>query len=216
MTDVDYEYLVRALSDARSRAAEITVSVRARVGVEHPLGELGNSAVSKIELLLKEIRKFAVSDSETSAALTSAPAKPTEPIMPASIAPAPIRTEPMRSEPIGRAPIAPVPVHASPGAPEWFPSAGDEAGHWLHAFVSDVTSKLRASGGISFEGVEESLRRHREAVAKDIEIARRMYRVYPQLFSVEASRAAAAGSDGQVKGVSPGKPDPLTEKRNGF
>ena len=96
MMDADIEYLVRALSDARSRAAEITVSVRARLGVEHRLGELGNAAVSKIELLLAEIRMFAMSDSETSAPVTGPPTIMSEP-------------------------AAPVSVHTSSSGVEWFP-----------------------------------------------------------------------------------------------
>ena len=59
MTEADLEYLIRTLSEARSRATEIAVSVRARVGVEHRLAELGNSAVSKIETLLQDVRRFA-------------------------------------------------------------------------------------------------------------------------------------------------------------
>jgi hypothetical protein len=190
MNDADLEYLVRALSEARSRAAEITVSVRARVGVEHRLGELGDSAVSKIEMLLDEVRKFAVSDSEKSAGLVEPP-----PAVSAQVAPA-------------GAPISP------PGA-EWFSSDGDEAGHWLHAFIGDVTASFRASGGITFETVEESLRRHQRAFAKDLDTARRMVRTYPRLFSAPVSQAAAGG-DAQRNGVSNTKPELFPENRHGF
>jgi hypothetical protein len=190
MTDADLEYLVRALSEARSRATEITVSVRARVGVEHQLGGLGNSVVSKIERLLDEVRRYAVSDSETSAAPVEAP-------------------------PIATAQIAPILPHASPPSAESLSSVGDEAGHWLHAFISDITENFRASSRITFATVEESLRRHKLAFTKDLEIARRMYRTYPLLFPAEASRAAACG-DTRVNGVSNTKPEPLPENRNGF
>ena len=60
MTETEYEYLLNTLSDAQSRATEIVVAVRARVGVDHRLSELGNSAVSQIETVLRDVRKFAV------------------------------------------------------------------------------------------------------------------------------------------------------------
>lgn len=190
MTDADIEYLVRALSEARSRATEITVSVRARVGVEHKLGELGNSAVSRIEMLLEEIRKFAVNDSEDGAG----PVKAVSMAIPAEE---------------GNTQIEPVAPSAAPLSPEWLPLERDQGGHWLHSFISEITERYCASGGITFETVEESLRRHQQTVAKDIETARRMYRTYPRLFP-EASRAAASGR-AQMNGVSDKIPDTRPE-----
>jgi hypothetical protein len=144
MADEDLEYLVRTLSEARSRATEITVSVRARVGVEHLLGELGDLAVSKIEMLLDELREFAVSDSATSTGSTEPPST-------------------------GHAQVVPPGAHAGPPSTECFSSGGDQADHWLHAFIGDITANFRASGGITFE------------------TARRMYRIYPQLFEAAPS-----------------------------
>lgn len=66
MTEADFEYLIRTLSDARSRATELTVAVRARAGADHRLADLGHSAVSNIEKLLGEIRVLALGPSERS------------------------------------------------------------------------------------------------------------------------------------------------------
>ena len=60
MTESDLEYLIRTLSEARSRATELTVAVRARAGADHRLSNLGNSAVSNIEKLLREVRVLAL------------------------------------------------------------------------------------------------------------------------------------------------------------
>src|ERR1700681_4827586 len=60
MTESDFEYLFRTLSEARSRATELTVAVRARAGTDHRLADLGQSAVSNIEKLLREVRVLAV------------------------------------------------------------------------------------------------------------------------------------------------------------
>jgi hypothetical protein len=60
MTESDLEYLIRTLSEARSRATELTVAVRARTGVDHRLADLGHSAVSNIEKLLREVRVLAL------------------------------------------------------------------------------------------------------------------------------------------------------------
>jgi hypothetical protein len=60
MTESDFEYLIRTLSEARSRATELTVAVRARAGADHRLADLGSSAVSNIEKLLREVRVLAL------------------------------------------------------------------------------------------------------------------------------------------------------------
>src|ERR1700693_898353 len=65
MTDADYEYLLRTLSEAQARAAEIAVSVRGHVGVDHRLSELGNSAVAQIETVLRDMRRVASEESGT-------------------------------------------------------------------------------------------------------------------------------------------------------
>jgi hypothetical protein len=63
MTESDFEYLIRTLSEARSRATELTVAVRARAGADHRLADLGSSAVSNIEKLLREVRVLALGQS---------------------------------------------------------------------------------------------------------------------------------------------------------
>ena len=78
MTESDFEYLFRTLSEARSRATELTVAVGARAGAEHRLADLGHSAVSNIEKLLREVRVLALDQSES-----STPVPPAAPIPPA-------------------------------------------------------------------------------------------------------------------------------------
>jgi hypothetical protein len=73
MTESDFEYLFRTLSEARSRATELTVAVRARTGTDHRLAELGHSAVLNIEKLLREVRVLAM-DPAKSAPPVPAPA----------------------------------------------------------------------------------------------------------------------------------------------
>ena len=65
MTESDFEYLLRTLSEARSRATELAVAVRARAGAEHRLADLGHSAVSNIEKLLSEVRVLALDQSRS-------------------------------------------------------------------------------------------------------------------------------------------------------
>ena len=66
MTESDFEFLIRTLSEARSRATELTVAVRARAGADHRLAALGHSAVSNIEKLLQEVRVLAVDKAQPS------------------------------------------------------------------------------------------------------------------------------------------------------
>ncbi len=54
--EADLEYLIRTLSEARSRATELAVSIGSRLGGEHRLTQLANSAASGIETTLREIR----------------------------------------------------------------------------------------------------------------------------------------------------------------
>src|SRR5260370_28156971 len=90
MTESDFEYLLRTLSEARSRATELMVAVRSRAGADHRLAELGHSAVSNIEKLLREVRVLALDQSES-----STPVPLAAPIAPAaSIPPSPaVRSE---------------------------------------------------------------------------------------------------------------------------
>lgn len=75
MTESDFEYLFRTLSEARSRATELTVAVRARAGADHRLADLGQSAVSNIEKLLREVRVLAVGGQpQSTPPVASAPA----------------------------------------------------------------------------------------------------------------------------------------------
>lgn len=157
ITEADYEFLLRTLSEAQSRATEIAIGVRGRVGVDHRLAELGNSAVSQIESVLRDMRKAATEESggQDSEAFHAAGES---------------------------AKIAAVPVTAAHevGAPEQPGDFGSE--HWFPTFVNDVLERYQTSGGITFETVERALAQRKAAFAKDLEIARKMYRCYPHLF----------------------------------
>ena len=77
MTESDLEYLIRTLSEARSRATELTVAVRARAGVDHRLADLGHSAVSNIEKLLREVRVLALDQAQSNIPVPAADPTPT-------------------------------------------------------------------------------------------------------------------------------------------
>jgi hypothetical protein len=76
MTESDFEYLIRTLSEARSRATELTVAVRARVGADHRLADLGHSAVSNIEKLLREVRVLALDQTQSNLPVASVELQP--------------------------------------------------------------------------------------------------------------------------------------------
>jgi hypothetical protein len=159
MTEADFEYLLRTLSEAQSRATEIAIGVRGRVGIDHRLSDLGNSAVSQIESVLRDIRRVA---SEESTELDS------ERIRPTSQAGA---TIPARRANHAAGASAP---------PDRVVDLSSE--HWFPAFVDELLERYGSSGGITFETVECILQKRKEAFAKDLETARRMYRSYPHLF----------------------------------
>ena len=156
ITETDYAYLLRTLSEARSRATEISVAVRSRVGSGHRLSELGNSAVSQIEELLRQVRTIATEESETTA---------------------PETIRPSRAETID--PPVPQPVKKDATS-----AAGPDSNsqHWFPGFVNEILEQFGSAGEISFETVEQALAARKEAFLKDIEVARRMQRTYPQLF----------------------------------
>jgi hypothetical protein len=158
MTEADYEYLLRTLSEARSRAAEIAIAVRGRVGVDHRLSELGSAAVFQIESVLRDMRRAALDESET---VYSGDARPTS------------GAEKMSST---------GPAENAAGSPAPSAQAADLASeHWFPAFVTELLERYRAAGGITFEIVESVLQERKEAFVKELEIARRMYRTYPHL-----------------------------------
>jgi hypothetical protein len=148
MTESDFEYLFRTLSEARSRATELTVAVRARAVGGDRLAALGQSAVSNIEKLLREVRGLALDQTQS-----SAPAPSVAPIRRGAV---------IRSE------------------------------HWLQSLIDELVAMSRAPVDVSFETIERLVQQHKQAFLKDLETARRMYRVYPHLFPAENSRQAGA------------------------
>jgi hypothetical protein len=149
MTESDFEYLFRTLSEARSRATELTVAIGARAGADHRLADLGHSAVTNIEKLLHEVRVLALDQNESSTPVPSA--------------------APIPSGPSGR------------------------SEHWLQSLIDELVATSRAPMDVSFETVERLVQQRKQAFLKDLETARRMYRVYPHLFPAESSRQAGAG-----------------------
>jgi hypothetical protein len=63
----------------------------------------------------------------------------------------------------------------------------------LQSLIDDLVACSRAPIDVSFETVERLVQQRKQAFLKDLETARRMYRVYPHLFPGESSRQAGAG-----------------------
>ncbi len=156
MTETDLEYLLRTLSEARSRANEISVAVNSRVGGGHRLSELGNSAVSQIENLLRQIRRAASDEPVTG-----------------------LTEDALASKPFEAARAAPRKEPAQSSLP---PTLDPASQHWFHEFVNELLEDFLVSSEISFETVERALAKRKEAFLEDLEVTRRMYRTYPQLF----------------------------------
>ncbi len=163
MTESDFEFLIRTLSEARSRATELTVAVRARAGADHRLAALGHSAVSNIEKLLQEVRVLAVDQSQ--------------PARPRVVEKAEEKAEPARPS-----------EEAFAGAHQ----SRVPSEHWVRSFIDDLNSRCEGPGEISFESVERLLELHKRTFLEDLETARRMYRVYPHLFKAANSLRAGA------------------------
>jgi hypothetical protein len=77
--------------------------------------------------------------------------------------------------------------------------AGLEPEHWLSMFVEDLTTQLRASGGITFEVAERLLQQRKDDFLRDFLVARRMYRTYPRLFPEIQSETGRPESQGVSK-----------------
>jgi hypothetical protein len=166
--EADFEYLIRTLSDARSRATELAVSIGSRLGTEHRLAQLANSAAASIESTLRQVRNPAAEklDSAAGLAVPLAPALETHTLSPIA--------------------SPPIPTSFSGGA-------GLDPEHWLSAFVDDLLGQARSSGGITFEAVERLLQQRKDEFLRDFLTARRMYRAYPHLFP-EIAEARQAGT----------------------
>ena len=153
--EADFEYLIRTLSDARSRATELSVSIGSRLGAEHHLTQLANAAASNIENTLREVRKAAAEKQDGAPGLADLHGA--------------LQT--------GTQTVAQTPLVTAFAAP-----AGLDAEHWLHAFVDQLLTQARASGGITFESAERLLQYRKDEFLRDFLTARRMYRAYPHLF----------------------------------
>ena len=161
--EADFEYLIRTLSDARSRATELAVSIGSRLGTEHRLAELANTAASNIENTLREIRNAAAEKPEDGSALTDL----------------------QQALQTGTQPLAPVQEVSAPSPPaitSFAATAGLDAEHWLSAFVDALLAQAHTPGGITFEDTERLLQQRKDEFLRDFLTARRMYRAYPRLF----------------------------------
>jgi hypothetical protein len=154
--EADFEYLIRTLSEARSRATELAVSISSRLGADHQLNRLANAAASNIENTLREVRNAAAGKQAGSPGLSELHGA--------------LQT--------GTQPVAQPPVTAftAPAGLDLDPE------HWLHAFVDELLARGRTSGGITFESVERLLQQRKDEFLRDFLTARRMYRTYPHLF----------------------------------
>lgn len=160
--EADFEYLIRTLSEARSRATELAVSIGSRLGTEHRLTELANAAASGIENTLREVRSSAAGTQVSAAGLTDLHGALQTGAQPPATAPA-----------IDA---------ASPVVASFAAGTGLDAEHWLSAFVNELLAQARTSGGITFENAERLLQQRKDEFLRDFLTARRMYRAYPQLF----------------------------------
>ncbi len=159
--EADFEYLIRTLSDARSRATELAVSIGSRLGTEHRLTELANTAASNIEITLRDIRNAAAEKTESGIGikdLQQALQKGTQPVAPAQETSSPLPTTSFAA------------------------AAGLDPEHWLSAFVDALLAQAHTPGGITFEGTERLLQQRKDEFLRDFLTARRMYRTYPRLF----------------------------------
>jgi hypothetical protein len=163
MTEADYEYLFRALSEARSRATEIAVGVRSRVGPDHRIAELGDAAIAQIESVLREVRRAATGDSSASPA--APPDTATEQVTPVSTA-----SDAGASVASGLAGLL---ANVTERNPE----------HWFRGFLGDLVAQSHSGEEITFEVVEQLLKSRKEVFLKELETARRMYLTYPHLFA---------------------------------
>jgi hypothetical protein len=171
--EADFEYLIRTLSEARSRATELAVSVGSRLGAEHQLTQLANTAASNIEITLREVRNAASDDKTDKQDSALGIWELHGAMQPETPAPAPSP--------------APAPEVTASSAP-----SGLDSEHWLHAFVDELLAQARASGGITFESAERLLQLRKDEFLRDFLTARRMYRTYPRLFPEIADEARQA------------------------
>jgi hypothetical protein len=170
--EADFEYLIRTLSEARSRASELAVSIGSRLGSEHRLTQLANTAASNIESTLREIRSAAAEKQDNAAEFTDSHG----------------------AWQTGTPPPAPTQeVHASsPVVTSFAAGTGLDAEHWLSAFVDELLAQTRTSNGVTFESAERLLQQRKDEFLRDFLTARRMYRAYPRLFPEIADEARQA------------------------
>ncbi len=162
LPELDFEYLIRTLSDARSRATELAVSIGSRLGSDHRLAQLANAAAASIGNTLHEIRKAAAKQPDRASGLADLQGA------------LQTGTQP---------PAPPQAIQASSAAMTSFAAeAGLDAEHWLPAFVNELVAQARISGAITFENVERLLQQRKDEFLRDFLTARRMYRAYPHLF----------------------------------
>ena len=180
ITEADYEYLLHTLSEARSRATEIAVSISARLGTDHRLAVLATGAALKVERVLHEVRKNAAGEPEPKPKVYEMPSAPTAAASARKVANA----------------------ETGVSAPTWA-SFSSEAGvgpeHWLSAFVDDLMVEVRTSGAIGFETAEKLLQQRKDDFLRDLETTLRMYRNYPHLFREDAADSGGAAAQNGLK-----------------
>ncbi len=159
--EADFEYLIRTLSDARSRATELAVSIGSRLGTEHRLTEFANTAACNIENTLRAIRNTAAEKPESGVGIKDL----------------------QQDLQTGTQPVPPVQEISSPLPTTSFAAAaGLDTEHWLSTFVDALLAQSHTAGGLTFEGAERLLQQRKDEFLRDFLTARRMYRTYPGLF----------------------------------
>jgi len=68
--------------------------------------------------------------------------------------------------------------------------------HWMGNFVSDLVSAYELGGGIDFPTAEQLLATAKDEFNKELALARRMYRLYPDLVVREAEGRQVSAPEG--------------------
>ena len=61
--------------------------------------------------------------------------------------------------------------------------------HWLRGYITDLLAAHAIGSGLDFHTAELLLKQEKESFENDLALARRMYRMYPQLFRQESETA---------------------------
>lgn len=64
--------------------------------------------------------------------------------------------------------------------------------HWLRSYITDLLGAHAIGNGIDFHTAELLLKQEKESFESDLALARRMYKLYPQLFRQDGEAVKTA------------------------